>query len=170
MDLFLTGAFAGLALAIPLGPMAILLISTTIKHGRGIGVFGALAMATVDFCYAAVVFAFGNLAISLLTDWLFPMRLAGSLILTIVAVRIFLDARKSSALNKIGNFCKILWAHSSKPRDSFLLRRNYTFSSRTSFIWCSASGDWIICHWSFYWFSCLAIRLGLCSQPNFQIY
>jgi threonine/homoserine/homoserine lactone efflux protein len=99
MDLFLTGAFAGLALAIPLGPMAILLISTTIKHGRGIGVFGALAMATVDFCYAAVVFAFGNLAISLLTDWLFPMRLAGSLILTIVAVRIFLDARKSSALN-----------------------------------------------------------------------
>ena len=99
MDLFITGAFAGLALAIPLGPMAILLISTTIKHGRGIGIFGALAMATVDLCYAAVVFAFGNLAISLLTDWLFPMRLAGSLILTIVAVRIFIDARRSSALN-----------------------------------------------------------------------
>lgn len=99
MDLLITGAFAGLALAIPLGPMAILLISTTIKHGRGIGVFGALAMATVDLSYAAVVFAFGNLAISLLTDWLFPMRLAGSVILTVVAVRIFLDARRSSALN-----------------------------------------------------------------------
>jgi threonine/homoserine/homoserine lactone efflux protein len=99
MDLFITGAFSGLALAIPLGPMAILLISTTIKYGRGIGIFGALAMATVDFCYAAVVFAFGNLAISVLNDWLFLMRLAGSLILTIVAVRIFLEARRSSALN-----------------------------------------------------------------------
>lgn len=33
MDLFVTGAFAGLALAIPLGPMAILLISTTISEG-----------------------------------------------------------------------------------------------------------------------------------------
>jgi threonine/homoserine/homoserine lactone efflux protein len=99
VDLLITGAFAGLALAIPLGPMAILLISTTIKHGRGIGVFGALAMATVDLCYAAVVFAFGNLAISLLTNWLVPMRLAGSLILAVVAVRIFLDARRSSALN-----------------------------------------------------------------------
>ncbi len=99
MDLLIAGAFAGLALAIPLGPMAILLISTTIKHGRGIGVFGALAMSTVDLCYAAVVFAFGNLAISLLTNWLFPMRLAGSLILAVVAVRIFLDARRSSALN-----------------------------------------------------------------------
>jgi threonine/homoserine/homoserine lactone efflux protein len=99
MDLFITGAFSGLALAIPLGPMAIMLISTTIKYGRGIGIFGALAMATVDLCYAAVVFAFGNLAISVLNDWLFLMRLSGSLILTIVAVRIFLDARRSSALN-----------------------------------------------------------------------
>lgn len=80
MDLLSTGVLAGLALAMPLGPMAILLISTTMKHGRGIGVFGALAMASVDFTYAAVVFAFGNLAISLLTDWLFPMRLAGSLL------------------------------------------------------------------------------------------
>lgn len=98
MDLFATGVFAGLALAIPLGPMAILLISTTIKYGRGIGVFGALAMATVDLSYAGVVFAFGNLAILLLTDWMFAMRLVGSLILTFVAARIFIDARRSSAL------------------------------------------------------------------------
>ncbi|MEY3677658.1 MAG: hypothetical protein RL351_885, partial [Actinomycetota bacterium] len=35
MDVLITGALAGLALAIPLGPMAVLLISTTLKHGRG---------------------------------------------------------------------------------------------------------------------------------------
>ena len=99
MELLATGAIAGLALAIPLGPMAILLISTTLKHGRGIGVFGALAMATVDLSYAAIVFAFGNVAISFLTEWLFPMRLAGSLILAIVAMRIFLEARKTSGLS-----------------------------------------------------------------------
>lgn len=99
MDLLITGAFAGLALAIPLGPMAILLISTTIKHGRGIGAFGALAMATVDLFYAAVVFAFGSLVISFLTDWLFVMRLTGSVILIIVAIKIFLEARRSSGIN-----------------------------------------------------------------------
>ena len=98
MDVLITGLVAGLALAIPLGPMAILLISTTIKHGRGIGAFGALAMASVDFSYAALVFAFGNVIINLLTGWVFPLRLLGSAILIYVGVRIFLDARKSSKI------------------------------------------------------------------------
>jgi threonine/homoserine/homoserine lactone efflux protein len=98
VDVFITGALAGLALAIPLGPMAILLISTTLKHGRGIGVFGALAMATVDFSYAALVFAFGNVIINLLTGWVFPLRLLGSAILVYVAIKIFMDARKSSKI------------------------------------------------------------------------
>ncbi len=98
MDVLITGALAGLALAIPLGPMAILLISTTLKHGRGIGFFGALAMASVDFSYAALVFAFGNVIINLLTGWVLPLRLLGSAILIYVAVKIFLDARKSSKI------------------------------------------------------------------------
>ena len=99
MDVLITGALAGLALAIPLGPMAILLISTTLKHGRGIGVFGALAMASVDFSYAALVFAFGNVVINVLTQWVFPLRVLGSVILAIVAIRIFLDARNSQKIN-----------------------------------------------------------------------
>ena len=98
MDVFITGALAGLALAIPLGPMAILLISTTLKHGRGIGIFGALAMATVDLSYAALVFAFGNVIINLLTGWVFPLRVLGSAILVYVAIKIFIDARKSSKI------------------------------------------------------------------------
>lgn len=98
MEVLITGALAGLALAIPLGPMAILLISTTLQHGRGIGIFGALAMATVDFGYAAIVFTFGNLIINLLTGFLFPLRLLGSAILVFVAIKIFLDARKSSVI------------------------------------------------------------------------
>ena len=98
VDVFITGVVAGIALAIPLGPMAILLISTTIKYGRGIGVFGALAMASVDFSYAALVFAFGNALISGLNDWVLPMRIAGSVILAYVAAKIFIDARRSAKL------------------------------------------------------------------------
>jgi threonine/homoserine/homoserine lactone efflux protein len=105
VDVFITGLVAGIALAIPLGPMAILLISTTIQYGRSIGVFGALAMASVDFSYAALVFAFGNAVIGALSDWIFPMRIAGSAILAFVALRIFLEARKSSRLEspELGN-------------------------------------------------------------------
>lgn len=98
MEVLITGALAGLALAIPLGPMAILLISTTLKHDTGIGIFGALAMATVDFGYAALVFAFGNVIINLLTGFLFPLRILGSAILVFVAIKIFLDARKISVI------------------------------------------------------------------------
>ncbi|MEY4493943.1 MAG: hypothetical protein RL570_58, partial [Actinomycetota bacterium] len=86
MDVLITGGLAGLALAIPLGPMAILLISTT------------LAMATVDFSYAALVFAFGNAIINALSGWVFPLRVLGSAILVYVAVKIFSDARKSSKI------------------------------------------------------------------------
>lgn len=100
MEVLITGILAGIALAIPLGPMAVLLISTTLKHGRGIGFFGALAMATVDFSYAAVVFVFGNVIINLLTGLLFPMRVLGSVILVFVAIKIFLDARKSSRIEQ----------------------------------------------------------------------
>ena len=98
MDVFITGLVAGIALAIPLGPMAILLISTTIKYGRGIGVFGALAMASVDFSYAALVFAFGNAVVASLSQFVLPMRLVGSAILVFVAIRIFLEARRSAKL------------------------------------------------------------------------
>lgn len=98
MDVLGTGLLAGIALAIPLGPMAILLISTTIKYGRGIGVFGALAMASVDFSYAALVFAFGNAVIDSLNDWILPMRIAGSAILVYVALKIFMDALRSNRI------------------------------------------------------------------------
>lgn len=105
MDVFITGLVAGIALAIPLGPMAILLISTTIKHGRAIGVFGAAAMASVDFSYAALVFAFGSAIIGALNDWVWPMRIAGSAILAFVGIRIFLEARRSAKLEspELGN-------------------------------------------------------------------
>jgi threonine/homoserine/homoserine lactone efflux protein len=93
-----SGALAGLALAVPLGPMAILLIGTTLKHGRKIGFFGALAMASVDFAYGAIVFAFGSFVINFLTGWLFPLRVLGSAILIYVAITIFINTRKSTRL------------------------------------------------------------------------
>ena len=43
-DLFVIGFFAGLALAIPVGPMAIMLINTTLEKGWRTGVAGASAM------------------------------------------------------------------------------------------------------------------------------
>ena len=81
LDLFVFGFAAGLALAIPLGPMAIMLINTTMSRGWRHGVIGALAMASVDFSYALLVFLVGALIASFLSTWGVVLSLAGAVIL-----------------------------------------------------------------------------------------
>jgi len=59
-NLLLFGISAGLALAIPVGPMALMLVETTLRSGHRVGAAGALAMSTVDAAYAVVVFLAGT--------------------------------------------------------------------------------------------------------------
>lgn len=77
-DLFVIGFFAGLALAIPVGPMAIMLINTTLEKGWRTGVAGASAMATVDFLYALTVFLLGHAVSSFFATWGQLLSLLGS--------------------------------------------------------------------------------------------
>ncbi|MFM8927547.1 MAG: LysE family translocator [Rhodoluna sp.] len=96
MEIYSIGFLAGLALAIPLGPMAIMLITTTISSGRRVALVAALAMASVDFTYSILVFTLGDYLISSLSNWLFELRLAGSALLVLVAIKIAFDAKKAS--------------------------------------------------------------------------
>ena len=80
-SIFAIGFAAGLALAIPVGPMAILLINTTIAKGWRHGATGALAMATVDGIYAATVFFVGGTISAWLKDWALQLSLGGAAIL-----------------------------------------------------------------------------------------
>lgn len=93
----MTGLIAGIALAIPLGPMALLLISTTLQHGRSISSFGALAMSSVDFLYALLTATFGVALVNLLTDWVWPLRILGSVLLFVISIQFFRNARKDFA-------------------------------------------------------------------------
>lgn len=80
------GFAAGLALAIPVGPMAIMLINTTIAKGWRHGVVGALAMATVDGLYAVSVFYIGSALASWLKVWALWLSLGGSAILLYLGI------------------------------------------------------------------------------------
>ncbi|MEY4293762.1 MAG: hypothetical protein RIR29_412 [Actinomycetota bacterium] len=80
-ELFSIGFFAGLALAIPVGPMAIMLINTTLEKGWRHGVAGASAMASIDFSYALVVFLLGHAVSSFFSTWGHALSLLGALIL-----------------------------------------------------------------------------------------
>ena len=90
-DLLAFGFAAGIALAIPLGPMAIMLINTTISKGWRHGAAGALGMASVDFSYALVVFLLGGLVASFLMQWGIWISLAGAAILLGLGVNIILQ-------------------------------------------------------------------------------
>lgn len=85
-ELFAIGFFAGLALAIPVGPMAIMLINTTLEKGWRHGVAGASAMATVDFLYALTVFILGGAVTAFLSDWGQLLSQVGALILLALGV------------------------------------------------------------------------------------
>jgi threonine/homoserine/homoserine lactone efflux protein len=85
-SIFAIGFAAGLALAIPVGPMAILLINTTMAKGWRHGAVGALAMATVDGLYAATVFFVGGTISAWLKDWALQLSLGGAAILLYLGI------------------------------------------------------------------------------------
>jgi threonine/homoserine/homoserine lactone efflux protein len=86
-ELFTIGFLAGLALAIPVGPMAILLVNTTISRGLRHGVVGALGMATVDGVYALAVFVIGGIIASALASLKLVFGLVGAAILLFLGVQ-----------------------------------------------------------------------------------
>jgi threonine/homoserine/homoserine lactone efflux protein len=86
-ELFTIGFLAGLALAIPVGPMAILLVNTTISRGLRHGVVGALGMATVDGVYALAVFVIGGIIASALSSLKLVFGLVGAAILLFLGVQ-----------------------------------------------------------------------------------
>lgn len=95
MDIFTLGFWSGLGLAVPLGPMAILLITTTIARGRRTGAVGALAMASVDFTYALVVFTLGSIVLKAIEPLILPLRVFGSIVLILVALRLLRKTKNS---------------------------------------------------------------------------
>lgn len=81
LDLIALGFTSGLALAIPVGPMALLLVDTTLRQGLRNGAAGALAMASVDASYAIVVFLAGSFVTGILGGFGIWLSLVGALIL-----------------------------------------------------------------------------------------
>ena len=86
-ELFTIGFLAGLALAIPVGPMAIMLVNTTVSRGLRHGVIGALGMASVDGLYALTVFVIGALVASILSSLKLVLGLIGATILLVLGIQ-----------------------------------------------------------------------------------
>lgn len=91
IELLWFGVFSGLALAIPVGPMAILLVNTAISHGIRHAVAGALGMALVDLGYAFMTMLLGSAITKFLGDYGLLLSLTGVLVLVGIALFILIS-------------------------------------------------------------------------------
>ncbi|MFY7819423.1 MAG: LysE family translocator [Rhodoluna sp.] len=99
-EFFIFGLTAGIALAIPVGPMALLLIDTTLRHGLRVGAAGALAMASVDATYAVVVFLAGSAVASILGTYGIWFSLIGAAILLVLGAQTIYKALSQRRASK----------------------------------------------------------------------
>lgn len=87
LSAFLIGAAAGYAIAIPVGPIAVLIVRTGLRRGFGVAAAAGAGAATVDLIYAITAVLVGGAVTSALTSVLTPMRLAAAAALLYLAVR-----------------------------------------------------------------------------------
>jgi len=103
LSAFLIGAAAGYAIAIPVGPIAVLIVRTGLRRGFRIAAAAGAGTATVDLIYAITAVAVGSAVTSVLSSVLTPMRLAAAAALLYLAVRSLLRlGRTDSALDTPG--------------------------------------------------------------------
>ena len=85
---------AGYAIAIPVGPVAVLLIETAIHQGLAVAAAGALGAASADLIYAGLAALFGSAAAEVLEPIQGGLKIVAAAVLMLLAIRGLLNARK----------------------------------------------------------------------------
>ncbi len=91
---FIAGLVAGLAIAIPLGAIGVLLVQEGVTRGWRPAAAGATGVALVDFAYACVAVVAGAAVADALTGRIRAVQLVGAVVLTAVAVRGLIGLRR----------------------------------------------------------------------------
>lgn len=82
----LAGVVAGLAIAVPLGAIGVLLITEGIRRGHASAAAAAFGVASVDLAYATLALLAGSLVTALLAGHERPVTLAAALVLLAIGV------------------------------------------------------------------------------------
>lgn len=86
MNLFLQGLAAGFAIAIPVGPIGVLIVERGIKRGFRDAAFAGLGTAGADLFYASLAASIGAVVASLVRPALTPLRLIAVVALVGIAL------------------------------------------------------------------------------------
>jgi threonine/homoserine/homoserine lactone efflux protein len=86
-EALLAGIFAGYAIAVPVGVIAVLIIETGMLGGLRRGLAAGAGAATVDLCYCTGALALGGLLSRLLSLALTPLQVLSGLVLISIGLR-----------------------------------------------------------------------------------
>lgn len=86
-EAFAIGALAGYAIAIPVGPIAVLILRTGMRDGLRAALAAGAGTATADVLYATVAMLAGPLLVAAIQPVLVPARLAAAAMLLVLAAR-----------------------------------------------------------------------------------
>jgi threonine/homoserine/homoserine lactone efflux protein len=84
---FLIGVAAGYAIAIPVGPIAILILRVGVAQGFRAAAAAGAGTATADLIYASVAMLFGAAASRFLEPFLPAARIGAAVVLAFIAIR-----------------------------------------------------------------------------------
>jgi threonine/homoserine/homoserine lactone efflux protein len=84
---FLLGVAAGYAIAIPFGPIAVLIVRTGVRQGLRAAAAAGAGTATADLVFATIAMLFGAAASALLAPILPAARLIAGAALAVIAIR-----------------------------------------------------------------------------------
>jgi threonine/homoserine/homoserine lactone efflux protein len=87
LEALVIGIFAGYAIAIPVGPIAVLILRTGMREGLPAALAAGAGTATADLIYATVAMLAGPALASLLAPVLLPARLVAAAMLLVLAAR-----------------------------------------------------------------------------------
>lgn len=96
---FGAGVAAGLGVAIPLGPIAVLIVDTGLRRGWRPAAAAGLGAGTADLAFAAVAVVAGGVVATALAPALVPLRIAAAALLGGIAVRGLAGIRRRPAVD-----------------------------------------------------------------------
>ena len=87
VDAVLLGALAGYAIAMPVGPIAVLILRTGMRDGLRAALAAGAGCATADLVYASLAMLAGPPLVALIAPVLRPARLVAAALLLLLALR-----------------------------------------------------------------------------------
>lgn len=93
VEALLAGGIAGYGIAIPVGPIAVLILEVGVRHGFGQAAAAGAGAASADGMYATLAAFFGTVVAAVLAPVIIPARFAGAALLGFLGIRSLLAAR-----------------------------------------------------------------------------